>query len=256
MNETIHMNRSLAGKEGIRISTGEVYSFPPHYHDYYEMLLYEPFRGVLSVNDHAPETSEALVILMTPSDLHAIAPQSTSPFIKIAFTEVALGDYLLASLKGAICSPVDPLLRNLFDAVLMAATYEECEILLRAIVLCLLYHGTPLPSPHRTSADETIRQATAILLNEFATEITLLDLASRLNVSYRHLSVSFQTKLGISFSDYLQSIRLHHAKALLKNTDLPITEVCFRAGYRNLSHFLRVFKKNVGATPKEYRKMR
>jgi len=75
-------------------------------------------------------------------------------------------------------------------------------------------------------------------------------------VSYRHLSVSFQTKLGISFSDYLQSIRMHHAKALLKNTDLPITEVCFRAGYRNLSHFLRVFKKNVGATPKEYRKMR
>ena len=49
-------------------------------------------------------------------------------------------------------------------------------------------------------------------------------------------------------------LRLEHAKQLLQNSDIPVTEVAMLSGYQNVSYFIRSFKKTYGVSPLKYRK--
>ena len=49
-------------------------------------------------------------------------------------------------------------------------------------------------------------------------------------------------------------MRVWRARTLLAETDVPITDICFEAGFNNLSNFNRYFRLETGFTPREYRK--
>lgn len=68
-----------------------------------------------------------------------------------------------------------------------------------------------------------------------------------------YLSHLFKEKVGESYSVYLKNIRLKKAKELLKEDKFSVTEVAAMTGYNDTSQFIRVFKQNVGITPKKYR---
>ena len=50
-------------------------------------------------------------------------------------------------------------------------------------------------------------------------------------------------------------IRLSYAARELVGTTRPIAEICFASGFNNVSNFNRIFKKNKGITPKEFREI-
>ena len=49
-------------------------------------------------------------------------------------------------------------------------------------------------------------------------------------------------------------LRLEHAKQLLQDTDIPVTEIAMQSGYQNVSYFIRSFQKTYGVSPLKYRK--
>jgi AraC-like DNA-binding protein len=53
---------------------------------------------------------------------------------------------------------------------------------------------------------------------------------------------------------YLNDLRIDHAKHLLETTDKQIIRISLDSGFNDLSHFNRTFKKIVGSSPSEYRK--
>lgn len=61
-------------------------------------------------------------------------------------------------------------------------------------------------------------------------------------------------ELEITVSKYVTYLRLEHAKQLLQNSDIPVTEVAMLSGYQNVSYFIRSFKKTYGVSPLKYRK--
>ncbi|HEJ7010744.1 TPA: methylphosphotriester-DNA--protein-cysteine methyltransferase family protein, partial [Serratia marcescens] len=67
-------------------------------------------------------------------------------------------------------------------------------------------------------------------------------LAARLGISDRHLRRIFAEQFGASPIDYAQSHRLLQAKRLLADTDLPLSEVAFAAGFGSLRRFNELFK--------------
>lgn len=73
----------------------------------------------------------------------------------------------------------------------------------------------------------------------------------RLNRSY--LSSAFKARTGISFVDYVNKVRIDHAKELLKNTDKKTYQIAQAVGYENAKYFFRVFKKVEGVTPEQFR---
>ena len=74
-------------------------------------------------------------------------------------------------------------------------------------------------------------------------------------VSPFHFSRIFKQFSGYSPYQYLQLVRLKHAETLLKNTDLPITDVCFRSGFSRLDYFSAAFTKKYNIAPSRYKQL-
>lgn len=72
-------------------------------------------------------------------------------------------------------------------------------------------------------------------------------------VSEAHFARSFKDAFGIPPHRYLLTRRIERAKALLRETELPITEIAFQTGWSSLGTFGRVFRDITGETPKELR---
>lgn len=84
-------------------------------------------------------------------------------------------------------------------------------------------------------------------------ELTKEDLQSELGITSRQIGTELKEGLNSSFKNYLNQIRLTEVKRFLKESDLPISDIAYKCGYNNISHFNRVFKTDSGISPKQYR---
>jgi AraC family transcriptional regulator of adaptative response / DNA-3-methyladenine glycosylase II len=82
------------------------------------------------------------------------------------------------------------------------------------------------------------------------------DLAARLGIGARHLSRLFQRHLGASPTQTARTVRLHRAKRLLQDTDLQVTEIAYRAGFKSLRRFNAAFADLYNESPSEFRRRR
>ena len=78
--------------------------------------------------------------------------------------------------------------------------------------------------------------------------------ADHLYINNSYFCRVFHKNFGIPFSLYLQTYRLEKAKSLLKHTKLPISNIAAAVGFSDFSYFSKIFKKDCGLSPSEYRK--
>ena len=99
-------------------------------------------------------------------------------------------------------------------------------------------------------AEETISY-----INEHLTEdISVPTLAEQVGLSLYHFIRSFKKETGFTPHEYIINTRINTAKYLLKNTALPIKEICFQCGFSSESVFCNCFKQRLKMTPIQYRK--
>jgi YesN/AraC family two-component response regulator len=70
----------------------------------------------------------------------------------------------------------------------------------------------------------------------------------------KKITALLKKETGLSFKPYLNHLRIKKAKHFLLHTDWQITEIAFKVGYNNVSHFNRVFKEQNNMTPGLFRK--
>ncbi|SEQ31143.1 helix-turn-helix domain-containing protein [Butyrivibrio sp. TB] len=80
------------------------------------------------------------------------------------------------------------------------------------------------------------------------------DLTSAANMSVSHLARLFKKETGVTMTEYAASMRCKKAAGLLKKTTLPIQEISSYVGYSDNNYFVKVFRKNYGMTPTEFRR--
>ena len=83
--------------------------------------------------------------------------------------------------------------------------------------------------------------------------VTLDSLAGEFYLSKPYLSKYIKEKSGHTFGENVKQIRLAKAGALLRNGNMKVERVAEAAGYQNVEHFNRLFKKKYGCTPVQYR---
>ncbi len=101
--------------------------------------------------------------------------------------------------------------------------------------------------------DSQILKAQQWLERHFDTEISIQSLADSLGMSTRNFSRRFKLATGDSPSHYLQRIRIATAKECLKDSALTISEIAYRVGFADVSHFSRTFTLHEGVQPRSYR---
>lgn len=91
------------------------------------------------------------------------------------------------------------------------------------------------------------------IIQETQGKITLVELSNRLYLSKQYLSKYIKEKTGFSFAKHIRKIRLKRAASLLLDEKMKIEVVSKKVGYRNVEHFIRIFKEEYGTTPSRYR---
>lgn len=100
----------------------------------------------------------------------------------------------------------------------------------------------------------SVRIVKRYIAEHYQEEISLSTAAEKVNISPVYLSRLFKKEEGINFIDYLNQYRLEAAKRLLRDMRYNVLEVADLTGFKNTRYFSKIFKKNIGLTPSEYRK--
>lgn len=117
---------------------------------------------------------------------------------------------------------------------------------------------TPISSAINYRGDEEekdrINKICTYALNNYKHKISLEDIAQVANLSSTSFCRYFKLQTKKTFRNFLNEIRISHAKRLLiEDRDLTTESICFECGFNNRSNFFRQFKSITGITPIEYR---
>ncbi len=98
-----------------------------------------------------------------------------------------------------------------------------------------------------------VRQTVLLIDSDLSADLTLKSLAANQNVSSGYLSTIFKQETGKPISQYISEKRIKHAAHLLSTTNLQVQTIALHCGIMDVQYFSKVFKKQIGKTPKEYR---
>lgn len=106
---------------------------------------------------------------------------------------------------------------------------------------------------HLTRDKDIISEIVHYLEQNYQSNIALQDIAAHFYVSREYVSRKFKQTFGINFSEYLAKYRIDKAKLLMSNPHLKLQDVAELVGFHDVKYFSKVFKKQEGLTPREYK---
>ena len=107
---------------------------------------------------------------------------------------------------------------------------------------------------YNTEREHIIKSVMHYIIKNFQHKVSLAEIAEILHINSSYLSRIFKEETGETLIDYLTDVRLNMAKELLEKYDIGILSISKSVGYTEAFYFSRLFKKNFGMTPSDYRK--
>jgi transcriptional regulator GlxA family with amidase domain len=108
----------------------------------------------------------------------------------------------------------------------------------------------PATVRHRTSL---FQEATSIVESEYASDLSLDDIARRVASSRRQLQRAYAEIGNTTFREHLTAMRMDRAGEMLSSRGLTVREVAHRVGYRQPAQFAKAFRRHHGASPSTFR---
>ena len=101
--------------------------------------------------------------------------------------------------------------------------------------------------------DKTITSLQAFIREHLAEDLSLVRLSEQVHLNPSYLSRFYRQTTGVNLSVYIEGVRIAQAKELLLSGGMRIQDIARQIGYDNTTSFTRLFKKNTGRTPQEFR---
>jgi AraC family transcriptional regulator len=162
-------------------------------------------------------------------------------------------------------SDYDPLVVGIGQALLAELESNAlggrlyAESLANVLAVHLLRHYTASGGDMRRFigglSGQKLRRVLAFVADNYERDVSLDDLAGEAGMSTFHFAREFKRATGTTPHQHLIKFRVEHAKALLAEGEMPLSEVGLRSGFSHQSHFNRLFRKLTGTTPQSYRLM-
>ena len=100
---------------------------------------------------------------------------------------------------------------------------------------------------------DRIRKMLGHIGHNYASEITIADLAESAGICQREVQRCFKQILRQSPVNYIQAYRIQMASQMLMKTEESVLNVGMACGFPNVSHFCRIFREHTGLSPKKFR---
>lgn len=98
-----------------------------------------------------------------------------------------------------------------------------------------------------------VKEIQTFIVQNYMHDISMQDAAQFMHYSDTYFCKLFKQGFGSNFTTYLTKYRMREAERLLKHTELSVKEVAQRTGYTDANYFAKVFKRQTGVIPSEYR---
>jgi two-component system response regulator YesN len=100
-----------------------------------------------------------------------------------------------------------------------------------------------------------IIESTIQYINEnYSLDISINDLADLSGINANYLCSLFKNETNMTMVEYITFIRLEKAKEMLQKSQDKLSDISQAIGYKDVKYFIRIFKKNIGITPNDFRK--
>jgi len=103
-------------------------------------------------------------------------------------------------------------------------------------------------------AREAVMQAKKVIEQHWANKKKMLSSLRAMGISPNHLAMLFKAQYGVTIGRYRDTLRMACACKMLRETNIPITDVAGKTGFNSLSAFYRFFRKYATIAPGQYRK--
>lgn len=155
---------------------------------------------------------------------------------------------------------------NQLEAMLMGLLTElECndeasKYICKGLLIRILHHISSkyeffLSNEQRRKMNWIIFEEITNYINDHYTDITIKELVQRFNFNEDYYNRILKEKTGMTYSEYVQNIRLIQAEKLLKTTTLTVDEIANQVGYHNKGYFYKIFTDRFHITPSKFRKL-
>lgn len=246
---------------------GIVQKFPNHFHEYYVIGFVEGGKRHLWCRGQEYDLSAGDLILFNPRDNHCCAPLNGEVLdyravnirpeaMRESVREMTGRDYMPRFTQNVVFqSDITRSVGDLYDGILKRAPrLQKEESLFFLLEQVLQEYATPFDETALIGPNRQIQVLCAYMDAHYAENITLDDLLSMVSFGKSYLLRSFTKQVGVSPYRYLQTVRLHRAKAFLEQGAPPV-DAAVMAGFADQSHFTNFFKEFTGLTPKQYQRI-
>ena len=110
-----------------------------------------------------------------------------------------------------------------------------------------------IPNYQGGLAQHKLKMAIAFINENLDRDLKLIEIANLVSMSPYHFARMFKQSTGLTPYQYLIRQRLTKAKELLRYSNLAIADIGYEVGYKNPSHFAKVFRRHIKVSPKAYR---
>ncbi len=250
-----------------RESGGNFYSFPKHWHSYYEIELVLAGRGIHDINGHQYPEAPGDVFIMRLNDCHSFLLEEEGRHLVVEVPVKCLPhdvEEVLMMVRGDVITHLenDEFQKLLTQYTILKDSEKEgafnrmkLNYICAGIIMLILSYLDEDMAESFSQANLRLREIIAYIQKNLQTPLTLQTIADEFYISKEYLRSFFKKNAGISLTEYIRKVRLERAVELLQNTNMSVSEISEQAGFTAISSFMRLFKKEYETTPTELRRL-
>lgn len=246
-----------------------------HCHNYYELIYLSSGQCRFLLNDSVYRLAKGDLIFVAPGDLHHASYETAAcEIMAVYFTREFVDWDMLRKMLPPSCSDdlcsftgcIPPLYQGELVSLLnrMLAETSGVDACSGGLMHCYLHELLLLLMRHCVmsgeepdfirSKDAAILAAAKYIYRNYQKPLSLEEVAAQAALSPTYFSRKFKQVTGMGFKEYLNVVRLKHARTALLTTSGSITDIALENGFNDSNYFKDLFKRVHGKSPRAYRR--
>ena len=232
----------------------------PHINSELEIIVSTKGKIAVTVGDCTEAINKGEAMLILPYDMHAFSPFEDAEGRVYMFSFSIAEELYNSRGADAINSEKFTLSEKLFSylpEITAIAEKKPDEISAKSLFFPLVSEfltQCSFEASHNHARTLSVRKIVDYIQNNLTEKITLKSVSSALGMNPASLSSQLREYTGISFTDFVNNLRLEKAVHLLYDCDISVAEAAYLSGFGSIRNFNRIFYDTLGITPSEYKK--
>lgn len=233
----------------------------PHVNSELEIIVVSCGSIDVTVGDTIISAQEGEAVLILPYEMHAFSPEDGARARVYMFHPLLSDELFNKRSANTLASGkfnIPPSLTSYIEYITPSVEKTPDAISAKSLFFPLLreYLSGCSVAVCNNPKKITVRAISEYIQNNLTEKITLKSASASLGINAASLSMILHEYTGLSFTDFVNNLRLEKAVSLLCDCDVSITETAYLSGFGSIRNFNRIFYDTLGITPTEYKKQR